>query len=103
MRFWRHGIAVAGQRLAQLDERAVERGWMQEADAAGDADARLLVDDPNLLPLQSLEIVVDAVNLKADVMQPFAALVEVAGDAGLGDDRLEQLDLAVAEREQRRA
>src|SRR5438067_13658319 len=75
---------------------------MQEADAAGDADARLLVDDLDLPSLQRREIVVDAINLEADVMEPFAALVEIAGDAGIRDDRLQQLDLAVAEGQQRR-
>src|SRR5438552_8076112 len=75
---------------------------MEKADAAGDADARLLVDDLDLPSLQRREIVVYAVDLKADVVEPFAPLVEIASDAGIRDDRLEQLDLAVTERQQRR-
>ena len=51
--------------------------------------------------LQRVEITLDVVDLEADVVQALALAVEVARDAGVRDDRLEQLDLAVAEREQR--
>src|SRR4051794_12642594 len=96
-------VHVAGQWFAEFDERSIERRRMQEADAARDADTRLLVDHLDLFALQCGKVVVDAIDLEADVVKTLAALLEIASDAGIGDNRLQQLDLAVTEREERGA
>src|SRR3990172_4677858 len=87
---------VLVERLADLDEGAVHGGGVQEADAAGDADACLLVDHLDALELQGGEVAFDVVGLKADVVEALALAVEVAGDAVICDDGLEELDLAIA-------
>ena len=75
---------------------------VQEADAAGDADARLLVDQLRAARLQRGQVAVDVIDLEADVVQALALALEIARDAGVRHDGLQQLDLAVAERQERR-
>jgi hypothetical protein len=89
--------------VEELDEDAVESVGMDEGDLAGEAAARLFIDELNTLRLELGELGVDVVRLEADVMEAFAFAFEVASDAGVGHDGFEQLEEGVAEIEERGA
>src|SRR5204863_8064339 len=87
----------------ELDEHATARTRVQEGDATGQAVARRGVDELDATILEADEGAADIGCLEAEVMQPLAASREKASDAGGGIERLEQLDLCIAGRQQRRA
>jgi len=76
---------------------------MEKGDATGQPRARRLVDDGNASRFEVGEHALDVGRLEANVMQPFAPLGEEPGNAALRVRGLEELDLTVAGREQRRA
>ena len=76
---------------------------MQERDArAADAGARLLVDQPQAGGPQLVEGGRDVVDPVGDVMQAGSALFEEAADRRVGRQRRQELDVALADVEQRR-
>src|SRR5712692_251835 len=90
------------RRGGQLHENARARGRTEKGDAPGQPLARRLVDQGDTPRLEAREIALDIGRLEAHVMEPFAALGEEAGHPALRARGLEELDLAVAGRQQRR-
>src|SRR5262245_31386824 len=76
---------------------------MEERDAPREAVARGRVEQRHALRRERLEIPIDARRAETQVVQALAALLEKSSDARFAVARLEQLDLAVAGGEQRRA
>src|SRR5712691_9538680 len=93
----------SGRWRGELDEDTGARGRMEEGDATGQPRARRLVDEGSASRLEVGEHALDVGRLEANVMEPFAPLGEEPGHAALRVRGLEELDLAVAGREQRRA
>src|SRR6185295_11793121 len=84
------------------DEHAVRRRGVEEADHAGEPRPRTLVDQADALGARRLELAGDVTGRKAQVVQPLAALRQEPADAARRLEGLEELDLALADREQRR-
>jgi len=93
---------LVGEGLCVLDQDPAGRRRMQEADHAGEAGPRLLVDHSDALGFGAGQLGVDVVGLEAEVVDAFAAFGQELADAALVGKRLQELDLAFADREQRR-
>src|SRR5271168_956281 len=87
-------------RLRVFDQDAAGGLGMQEADQAGQAVARLLIDQLDVLGARRFELAGDVVGLEAYVMQAAAAPCEEFADRVVGVEWLEQFDLALARLEQ---
>src|SRR5208282_3896900 len=96
-------VPLLARQLSVLDEYAAGGLGMQEADHAGEAVARLLIDQLDSLGARRFELASDVVGLEANVMQAAAAPREELADRIFRIERLEQLDLALACLEQRGA
>src|SRR5262245_18103550 len=94
---------VAGRRRRELDQHAARPLRMKEADHAGEPRPRRLVDQRQPGAPRALELRADVRGLEADVMEALAAALEELRHAARGVDRLEELDLAPPDREERRA
>ena len=89
--------------LGELDEHAVHRARVDEGDLAGQPVARLLVDQLEAERPDARQLGADVVRAQADVVQRGAAALEEARHPGVFADRLEQLDLVLADRKQHAA
>src|SRR5439155_1393142 len=96
-------VTLAGGRRRELDQHAARALRVEEADHAREAWPRRLVDEREALRARRRQLRLDAGRLEADVVEPLAAPVEEPGDAALGIDRLEQLDLAPPDGQEGRA
>ena len=76
---------------------------MDEGDLAGETRARLPVDHVDAGPEEAPHLLHDVVRLEADVVDALAPAREEAGDAGVGRHGREQLHLARAAGQERRA
>ena len=98
---WSMAIPGGGG-LDDLDEHAGGRGRAHEGDAgAADAAARLLVDQLEPSTLDRLERGVDVAHLIGDVVKAGAALREELAHRGVLAERRKQLDVVLADVEQR--
>src|SRR5574341_2450053 len=102
---WSSGVSsriglVDGSR--QLDEDAAAGFRVQEADHAGDAASRGLVDELDALRFERLQFGIDIGRLEADVVEAFAFALEEAADGRVGPGGLEELDFAGADGEEGR-
>src|SRR5687768_10397601 len=89
--------------LAQFNEHAVSRRGMQEGHAAAVRSRhRGLVRQPVALRFQTLQVLLDVVDAEAEVVDPFAALLDELRDRGVGRGGLEQLEVRVADGEEGR-
>src|SRR5436853_3626109 len=78
----------------ELQQHAVRPLRMQEDRASLCSNARLLIQHSCALFLHLLQGRIDIVNFEADVMQPFAALLQKLYQARARCRRLDQLNLA---------
>ncbi len=88
-------------RRRELGQHAVRALRMEKADHAREALPRHLVDQRKAGRARGGEVGGDVGRLEAEVVQPFAALLEELGDAAVRIHGLEQLDLAAPDRQQR--
>src|SRR5262249_44062304 len=98
----RRMMGLARRRGRELDQDTARALRVEEADHPGQPGAWLLVDEREARAAGPLELARDVGRLEADVVQALAALLEELGDAAGGIDRLEELDLAASDRQQRR-
>ena len=70
--------------------------WVQENGAAIGGGARPLIQHCRAPCLHLCQRGVDIVYFQADMVQPFAALLQKARQAGISRERLDQFDLAAA-------
>src|SRR5579862_9590815 len=91
------------ERLRVFDQHAASGLGMEEADHAGQAVARFLIDQLDSLGARRIELARDVVGLEAYVMQSASAPREEFADRIVGVERLEQFDLALSRLEQRGA
>src|SRR5262249_11602973 len=96
-------LVFSGERLGIFDQHTVLRLRMEGADHAREPASRLLVDERDPLRFRRGELCRDVIGRKADVVQPFTALLEELRNSSGWVDRLEELDLALAQLEKRRA
>ena len=82
--------------MHQLGEHALEGARVEEGDGTRHPLAGRLVDEPNALRLQVSQRGLDVGHLETDVVQPFAPTLQKTRDAGVGCDRLQQLQEAIA-------
>src|SRR3990172_2606768 len=88
-------------RRRQPHEHAAARFRVQEADHPRQPLPRLLVDELHALRLQPLQLRADVRRLEADVVQPFPLALQEPPHRRLRRKRLQQLDLALADGEER--
>src|SRR2546426_2241730 len=76
---------------------------VEEADHTGEASSRLLIDELDAFLLERVEFGVHVGSLEADVVEALALALQETADGGVGASRFEQLDLALADGEERRS
>src|ERR1700729_2477256 len=98
------GDALVGRgRLDDLGEDAAGRGRVKEGYlGAANAGARSLIDQPDAGRAEGLEGLLHRLHAIGDVVKAGTAAGEELPHGGVRAERLEQLDVAVADVEQRR-
>ena len=86
-------LVAAFDGRGELDEDAVARFWVEEADHAGEAGARLLVDQLDAFGARALQLFFHVVGFEANVMHALAAGFEEACDSCVFASGFQQLDL----------
>src|SRR5438128_12539402 len=75
---------------------------MQECHAAAvRAGHRRLMDQSESLPLQALQVRLEVFHAKTDVMNAFAALIDELRHGGVRRERLQQLEIRIADFDER--